>query len=120
MNKERNPGYYRVKYKGKWLIDKYHAILGFQMFWDSGGMEMEDEFDEIIETPISPEPPETMTREELIEKAKAFEFDRAYFIADSKQALGLDYDELGKFAADFALSLLHQNKLPNGFLPMDV
>ena len=114
MNKERKPGYYRVKYKGKWLIDKYHAILGFQMFWDSGGMEMEDEFDEIIETPISPEPPETMTREELIEKAK--EYHQTWIILKRKQ-LGdkafvfvTSHEGLFSFIADFTMSLLTQNQ----------
>lgn len=55
-------------------------------------------------TPISPSP-QGMTREELIEKAKDFEFNTEYMIADPAHHSGLDLNELAKFAADFTLSL---------------
>ena len=75
MTEQRKPGYYRVKYDGVWLIDRYDPILGFQMFWDSGGKEMEDEFDEIIETPISPEPQKEVTDGEIEKHFTTSHFD---------------------------------------------
>lgn len=89
---ERKPGYYRVKYYGAWVIAEYGNILGDGIHWYIAGVDHEITPEEIIKTPISPEPTQPMTREGLMEVAQKF-------IVENESRDVCDW------MADFALSL---------------
>ena len=52
MNKDRKPGWYRVKYKSKWKFVQYEHGVWFM----GGGSYRDYDFTEINETMINPEP----------------------------------------------------------------
>jgi hypothetical protein len=69
MSEKRQPGYYRVKYLGVWYLGFYIGNLSYP--WelkasDGDIMRHQDSaFDEIIDTPIPPEPKVEVTDNEI-------------------------------------------------------
>jgi hypothetical protein len=106
---KRQPGYYRVKYLGVWYLGFYIGNLSYP--WelkasDGDIMRHQDSaFDEIIDTPVSPEPQQVTYEEiwECISKHSGIEVD---YLKSRREVLSISV----KGIVEIMRTLLSKNK----------